>query len=95
MARKNLLEPKTYLSINKKLYRAIDPEKALEVAKELDTGTGIYKIRVIYGEEQISKRKKETIENEGSYESAREARLAIKAFLDKGLWISENGLMVK
>lgn len=88
MAKKNLLEPKTYLRINKKQYSAIKPEEALEVAKKLDKGTGDYQVHVVYGEERISKRKREKIENEGKYESAKEARLAIKAFLDKSLWVS-------
>lgn len=88
MKKKSLQIPKTYLSINKKLYRAINPEKALEVAKKLDTGTGIYKIRVIYGREQISKRKVDTIENVGKYESGREAKQAILAFLDQSLWMT-------
>src|SRR5258707_727271 len=88
--RKKLPEsPKTYLTINKKIYRAINPEKALRVAKKLSNGVGRYKVHVIYGKEQISKRKIETIENVGKYKRAKEARLAIEAFLDKSLWINK------
>lgn len=88
--RKNsVVIPKTYLSINKKLYRAINPEKALSIAKKLSSGIGLYKVHVIYGKEQISKRKFITIENEGKYKSARETRHAIMAFLDKSLWMKE------
>jgi hypothetical protein len=84
-----LEEPKTYLTINEKTYRAINPQKALAIAQKLQTGVGDYKVHVIYGREQISKRKKETIENEGKYKSAKEARRAIVAFLDETLWISK------
>jgi hypothetical protein len=87
--KKTLLEPKTFLTINKKLYRAINPERALEIAKKLTTGQGIYKVHMIYGKEQISKRKTITIENEGKYYSAKEARTAILAFLDRSLWIKQ------
>lgn len=79
--------PKTYLTINNKHYRAIEPQKALTIAKRLNNGIGAYKVRVIYGQTQISKRKKETIENIGKYKSAKEARKAIVAFLNKDLWI--------
>jgi hypothetical protein len=85
--RRNIQEPKTYLTINKKLYRAINPRKALAIAKKLKTGEGMYKVHVIYGRLQISKRKKETIENNGKYRHAREAKQAIYAFLDKSLWM--------
>lgn len=79
--------PKTYLTINNKYYRAIEPQKALTIAKRLSSGIGAYKVRVIYGQTQISRRKKETIENAGKYKSAKEARNAILAFLNKDLWI--------
>jgi hypothetical protein len=85
-----LKEPKTFLTINKKLYRAIDPRRALAVAKKLTTGQGIYKVHVIYGKEQISKRKTVTVENEGKYKSAKEARIAIRAFLDSTLWMRQS-----
>jgi hypothetical protein len=85
----HLKEPKTFLTINKKLYRAIDPDKALTIAKKLKSGRGTYKVHVIYGKEQISKRKIVTIENEGNYNSAKEASLAIRAFLDSTLWVSK------
>lgn len=81
-------EPKTFLTINKKLYRALKPERALAVAKKLSSGKGLYKVHVIYGKEQISKRKTLTVENEGKYYSAKEARHAIIAFLDSGLWLA-------
>ena len=84
-----LKAPKTFLTINKKLYRAIAPDKALAIAKKLTTGQGIYKVHTIYGKEQISKRKSVTIENEGKYHSAKEARLAIHAFLDRSLWMKQ------
>ena len=86
--KQGVIIPKVYLSINKKQYRAINPEKALIIAKRLSTGLGRYKVHVIYGKEQISKRKFITIENEGKYVSARETKRAIKAFLDKSLWIT-------
>lgn len=79
--------PTIYLTINNKHYRAVKPQKALEIAKRLSRGVGTYKVRVIYGRTQISKRKKETIENIGKYKSAKEARNAIQAFLNKDLWI--------
>lgn len=79
--------PITYLTINDKHYRAVNPQKALTIAKRLSSGKGAYKVRVIYGKMQISKRKKETIENIGKYKSAKEARNAILAFLNKDLWI--------
>lgn len=79
--------PKTYLTINNKHYRAIDPQKALVIARRLSRGIGDYKVHVVYGKEQISPRKKETIENMGKYKSAKEARTAILAFLNKDLWI--------
>lgn len=85
----SVIIPKTYLSINKKLYRAINPEKAVAVAKKLSSGIGTYKVHVIYGKEQISKRKFITVENEGKYKSAKETRQAILAFLDKSLWMKE------
>jgi hypothetical protein len=85
--RKGPLEPKIYLSINKTVYRAINPEKALEIAKKLGKGFGIYKVHVIYGKEQISKRKTITVENEGKYTSEQETKQAILAFLDKSLWM--------
>lgn len=81
--------PKTYLTINKKVYRAINPEKALEIAKKLGKGNGKYKVHVIYGKEQISKRKVENVENIGKYATALEAKQAIEAFLDKSLWLSK------
>lgn len=80
-------EPKTFLTINKKIYRALDPSRAIAIAKELTKGDGIYKVHVIYGKEQISKRKSVVVENEGKYNSAKEARLAILAFLDNTLWM--------
>lgn len=80
--------PKTYLTINNKHYRAVNPQKALTIAKRLSNGIGAYKVRVIYGKTQISKRKKETIENTGKYKSAKEAKKAILAFLNKDLWLS-------
>ncbi len=80
-------EPKTFLTINKKLYRALKPDKALAVAEKLSTGKGMYKVHVIYGREQISKRKQLTIENAGKYTTAKEAKVAIKAFLDRTLWM--------
>jgi hypothetical protein len=86
-SKKTIHEPKTYLTINKKIYRAINPQKALAVAKRLKTGEGLYKVHVIYGQHNISKRKKETIDNLGSYTTAKEAKRAIYAFLDKHLWI--------
>ncbi len=82
--------PLTYLTINNKHYRAIEPQKALTIAKRLSSGIGAYKVRVIYGQIQISKRKKETIENIGKYKSAREAKKAIVAFLNKDLWIANS-----
>jgi hypothetical protein len=85
----SLKEPKTFLTINKKLYRAINPQKALAIAKKLTSGVGMYKVHVIYGREQISKRKTVTIENEGKYKNAKEARLAITAFLDSTLWMRQ------
>lgn len=88
--RKGPLEPKIYLSINKTVYRAINPEKALQVAKKLGTGLGTYKVRVIYGKEQISTRKVITVENEGKYTSAKETKQALMAFLDKSLWIRDT-----
>ena len=78
--------PKVYLTVNKKVYRAINPEKALTIAKKLNNGIGRYKVHVIYGREQISKRKIESIENIGKYTNARDARIAIEAFLDRTLW---------
>lgn len=86
-SKKGPLEPKIYLSINKTVYRAINPEKALEISKKLGTEFGTYKVHVIYGKEQISKRKVITIENEGKYKSAKETKQAIVAFLDKSLWM--------
>jgi hypothetical protein len=80
--------PKTYLTINKKQYRAIDPQKALAIGKKLNKGVGKYKVHVVYGTQQISLRKKETVENIGEYKSAKEARVAILAFLNRDLWIS-------
>jgi hypothetical protein len=80
-------EPKTFLTINKKLYRCLKPDKALAVADKLSHGNGIYKVHVIYGKEQISKRKQITIDNVGKYTTAKEAKLAIKAFLDSSLWL--------
>ena len=85
--RVSLLEPKTYLTINKKLYRAIKPEKAISLAKKLKTGEGIYKVHVIYGKEKVSKRKIEVVENRGKYQKAKEAKQAIYAFLDQSLWM--------
>jgi hypothetical protein len=85
----SLIEPKTFLTINKKLYRAIKPERALAIAKKLSSGQGIYKVHTIYGKEQISKRKTVIVENEGKYYSAKEARMAIFAFLDRSLWIKQ------
>lgn len=85
-----LIEPKTFLTINKKLYRAIKPDRALSVAKKLSSGKGVYKVHVIYGKEQISKRKTVTIENEGKYYSAKEAKQAILAFLDSSLWMVKS-----
>ena len=82
------IEPKVYLTINRKQYKAINPDEALEVSKELVAGSGSYKVHVIYGEEKVSKRKRITVENEGKYESAKETKQAIKAFLDKSLWMS-------
>jgi len=87
--RQTLREPKTFLTINKKLYRAINPERAIAIAKKLTTGQGIYKVHTIYGKEQISKRKSVTVENEGKYYSAKDARMAILAFLDRSLWIKQ------
>jgi hypothetical protein len=87
--KQSLVEPKTFLSINKKLYRAVTPERALAIAKKLTTGQGMYKVHTIYGKEQISKRKSVTVENEGKYSSAKEARMAIVAFLDRSLWIKQ------
>lgn len=77
------------MTINKSVYRAIDPEKALSLAKQLSNGFGRYKVHVIYGKEQVSKRKVEKIENVGKYSSAKEARQAIEAFLDKTLWLQK------
>lgn len=85
----SLKEPKTFLTINKKLYRAIDPRKALAIAKKLTSGNGLYKVHVIYGKEQISKRKTVTVENAGKYKTAKEARIAIIAFLDSALWMRQ------
>jgi hypothetical protein len=85
-----LKEPKTFLTINKKLYRALDPSRAIAIAKKLTTGVGIYKVHVIYGKEQISKRKTITVENEGKYNKAKEARIAILAFLDSTLWMKQS-----
>ena len=79
-------KPKIFISVNKKIYRAITPEKAKIIAKKLGTGTGKYKVHVIYGQTIISKRKKEVVENEGKYNTAREARQAIVAFIDESLW---------
>ncbi len=84
--------PLIYLTINDKHYRAIDPQRALAIAKRLSSGIGAYKVRVIYGKMQISKRKKEAIENTGKYKSAKEARKAIVAFLNKDLWIAGKNL---
>ncbi len=84
---KKIQIPKTYLTINNKHYRAINPQKALIIARRLSRGIGDYKIRVIYGKKQISPRKKETIENIGKYKTAKEAKNAILAFLNKDLWI--------
>lgn len=83
-------EPKVYLTINKTLYRAINPEKAKDVAKKLGKEFGTYKVHVIYGKERISKRKVITVENEGEYKSAQETKQAILAFIDKSLWIREG-----
>jgi hypothetical protein len=85
--KKGLIEPKIYLSINNTVYRAINPEKALDIAKKLGKELGNYKVHVIYGKEQISKRKVITVENEGKYRSAQETKQAIVAFLDKTLWM--------
>ncbi len=82
--------PKTYISINKKSYRAVSPQKAISIARKLHNGIGRYKVHVVYGIEQISKRKIETIENKGDYKTANEAKQAILAFLDKSLWRSER-----
>lgn len=82
--------PRTYLIINKKYYRALIPEKALEVAKRLSSGRGSYKVRVVYGEAQAGRRKKELVENVGRYKSAREAKNAIMAFLNKDLWVVDE-----
>lgn len=79
--------PKTYLTINNKNYRAINPQKALIIARRLNRGVGEYKVHVVYGKKQISPRKKETIENTGKYKSAKEAKIAILAFLNKDLWL--------
>ncbi len=89
MKKINLLQPKTYLTINNKLYRAINPEKALGLAKKLKTGEGLYKVHVIYGKQKISKRKIETVENLGKYSTAKEAKQAIYAFLDQTLWLTQ------
>jgi len=83
----SLIEPKIYLTINSTLYRAIKPDKALAIAKQLSAGLGTYKVHVIYGREQVSKRKLITVENEGKYTNAQETKQAIKAFLDKSLWM--------
>jgi hypothetical protein len=80
--------PKIYLTINEKVYRAMSPEKALAIGKTLTGGVGNYKIHVIYGKERISKRKLEAVENKGKYESAREAKQALLAFLDESLWVN-------
>lgn len=85
-----LKEPRTFLTINKKLYRAIKPDRALTIAKKLTSGQGTYKVHVIYGKEQISKRKTITVENEGIYHYAKEARMAIMAFLDHTLWMKQE-----
>lgn len=85
--KKGLLEPKVYLSINKTVYRAINPEKAIEVARQLGKDLGTYKVHVIYGKEKISKRRIITVENEGRYTTAQETKQAILAFLDKTLWM--------
>lgn len=85
--KKGLIEPKIYLSINKTVYRAINPEKAIDVAKKLGKDLGTYKVHVIYGKEKISKRKSITVENEGKYTTAQETKQAILAFLDKTLWM--------
>ncbi|MBU3979139.1 hypothetical protein KKE68_05575 [Patescibacteria group bacterium] len=82
--------PKTYLTINNKHYRAINPQKALIIARRLSDGIGEYKVHVVYGKKQISPRKKETIENLGKYKSAKEAKNAILAFLNKDLWIASK-----
>lgn len=84
---KNII-PKTFLTINHKQYRAISPIKALTISKKLKKGTGRYRVHVVYGEKYISPRKKEKIENTGIYSSAKEAKQAIIAFLNKDLWIS-------
>jgi hypothetical protein len=86
-AKKGKIEPTTYLTINKTLYKAINPEKALEIAKQLRKELGTYKVHVIYGTERISKRKSVTVENEGKYTTAQETKQAIMAFLDKSLWL--------
>lgn len=92
MRRKKTLkqEPKTFLTINKKLYRALKPNRALAVAEKLSSGTGLYKVHVIYGKEQISKRKHITVDNAGKYTTAEEAKRAIKAFLDATLWLKTS-----
>lgn len=83
------IEPKVYLTINKKLYRAINPQKAIIIAKRLNTGIGNYRVHVIYGREQISKRKIINIENAGKYKTAERAKNAIFAFLNEDLWLRQ------
>lgn len=87
VTKKGKIEPTTNLTINKTLYKAINPEKALEIAKQLRKELGTYKVHVIYGTERISKRKSVTVENEGKYTNAQETKQAIVAFLDKSLWL--------
>jgi len=79
-------EPVAYLTINKKSYRKVKPQKALSIAKKLKKGIGTYKVHIVYGKQRISKRKTEVIENAGKFSTAKEARKAILAFLDKDLW---------
>ncbi len=82
------IEPKVYLTINRKQYKGINPDKALEVSKRLGTDDGSFKVHVVYGTERISKRKTITVENEGKYRSPQETKQALKAFLDKSLWMA-------
>ncbi len=86
------IEPKVYLTINRKQYKAINPDQALEVSKDLGTANGSFKVHVIYGTERVSTRKTITVENEGKYQSPKETKQALKAFLDKSLWMSVNYL---
>lgn len=87
--RDNLIEPRVQLRYKDRFGKTVGKYTSPRRAKIFVTSEakdflkrGSVRVRVIY-----SKPGKELIDNEGVYENGKDLRMALDAFLEKGLWL--------